>query len=184
MRGTFIALEGGEGSGKTTIGERLKLAYPDAVYTQDPGGTALGEHVRKLLMSDETAGIDVRAELLLFLAGSARSFCRFSTLSHKRSCKGAHQMRLFSWMYHLRLASHECIRAPRSRRASITRRLISTPECEKASKNTSENSAKPSSLMPKSRSKRCGKKYRKRYNQYFLLVDMRLWFSQLQTTFY
>ena len=70
-RGKFIILEGGEGSGKTTVGERLKLEFPDAVYTQDPGGTPLGEHIRKILMSDETKGIDVRAELLLFLAGRA-----------------------------------------------------------------------------------------------------------------
>lgn len=72
MRGTFIVLEGGEGSGKTTIGERLKIEFPEVVYTQDPGGTALGERVRQILMSDETKGIDVRAELLLFLAGRAQ----------------------------------------------------------------------------------------------------------------
>src|SRR3989338_9727313 len=71
-RGKFMVVEGGEGSGKTTVGERLKLEFPDAVYTQDPGGTALGEEVRKLLMSDQTAGIDTRAELLLFLAGRAQ----------------------------------------------------------------------------------------------------------------
>ncbi len=71
MRGKFIALEGGEGSGKTTVGERLKKQFPDAVYTQDPGGTPLGERIRVLLMSNETKGIDVRAELLLFLAGRA-----------------------------------------------------------------------------------------------------------------
>ncbi len=71
-RGTFIILEGGEGSGKTTVGERLKKEFPGAVYTQDPGGTPLGEHIRKLLMSDETNGIDVHAELLLFLAGRAQ----------------------------------------------------------------------------------------------------------------
>src|SRR3989344_8005686 len=72
MRGKFIALEGGEGAGKTTIGERLKREFPETVYMQDPGGTALGEHMRALLMSEETAGIDVRAELLLFLAGRAQ----------------------------------------------------------------------------------------------------------------
>ncbi len=72
MRGKFIVLEGGDGSGKTTIGERLKVEFPEIVYTQDPGGTALGEHVRQLLMSEETAGIDTRAELLLFLAGRAQ----------------------------------------------------------------------------------------------------------------
>lgn len=70
-RGKFIVLEGGEGSGKTTFGERLKVEFPDIVYTQDPGGTPLGEDVRKILMTDETSGIDVRAELLLFLAGRA-----------------------------------------------------------------------------------------------------------------
>ncbi len=72
MKGKFIILEGGEGSGKTTIGERLKVEFPSIVYTQDPGGTALGEKIRMLLMSDESAGIDVRAELLLFLAGRAQ----------------------------------------------------------------------------------------------------------------
>ncbi len=71
-RGKFIVLEGGEGSGKTTFGERLKVEFPGIVYTQDPGGTALGEHIRALLMADETAGIDTRAELLLFLAGRAQ----------------------------------------------------------------------------------------------------------------
>lgn len=71
-RGKFIVLEGGEGSGKTTFGERLKLEFPDIVYTQDPGGTTLGEEIRALLMKDETAGIDARVELLLFLAGRAQ----------------------------------------------------------------------------------------------------------------
>ncbi len=72
MRGKFIVLEGGEGSGKTTFGERLKIEFPDIVYTQDPGGTALGEQVRQVLMADETDGIDARVELLLFLAGRAQ----------------------------------------------------------------------------------------------------------------
>lgn len=72
MRGKFIALEGGEGSGKTTIGERLKVEFPEIVYTQDPGGTRLGEQVRQILMDDASSGMDVRAELLLFLAGRAQ----------------------------------------------------------------------------------------------------------------
>ena len=70
--GKFIVLEGGDGSGKTTMGERLKAELPDVVYTQDPGGTALGEKIRVLLMADETKNIDVRSELLLFLAGRAQ----------------------------------------------------------------------------------------------------------------
>ena len=70
--GKFIVIEGGDGSGKTTMGERLKVELPDVVYTQDPGGTAVGEQVRMLLMSDKTRGIDTSAELLLFLAGRAQ----------------------------------------------------------------------------------------------------------------
>ena len=70
--GKFIIIEGGDGSGKTTMGERLKAELPDVVYTQDPGGTALGEKIRVLLMADETKNIDVRSELLLFLAGRAQ----------------------------------------------------------------------------------------------------------------
>lgn len=71
-RGKFIVFEGGEGSGKTTIVNRLKKELPSVVYTQDPGGTALGHQIRELLMSEKTKGIDVRAELLLFLASRAQ----------------------------------------------------------------------------------------------------------------
>ncbi len=72
MRGKFIVFEGGDGSGKSTFVERLKKQFPDFVYTQDPGGTQLGEQIRELLMSEKTSGIDVRAELLLFLASRAQ----------------------------------------------------------------------------------------------------------------
>src|SRR3989344_5732431 len=72
MRGKFIVFEGGDGSGKSTFVERLRKESPDFVYTQDPGGTELGERIRELLMSKKTSGIDVRAELLLFLASRAQ----------------------------------------------------------------------------------------------------------------
>lgn len=71
-RGIFIIIEGGEGSGKTTIVDKLKKELPDVIYTQDPGGTQLGDQVRELLMSERTAGIDARSELLLFLASRAQ----------------------------------------------------------------------------------------------------------------
>ena len=71
-RGKFIVFEGGDGSGKSTFVDRLKQEYPHFVYTQDPGGTELGEQIRTLLMSKKTSGIDVRAELLLFLASRAQ----------------------------------------------------------------------------------------------------------------
>lgn len=69
--GTFICLEGGDGSGKTTMIDKLRHEFPDIVYTQDPGGTPFGEKVRNLVLSDDTSGIDSKTEMLLFHAARA-----------------------------------------------------------------------------------------------------------------
>lgn len=71
-RGTFIVIEGGDGSGKTTMIEKLQEAFPEIVYTHDPGGTAFGESVRALLLSDNARDIDSRTEMLLFHASRAQ----------------------------------------------------------------------------------------------------------------
>ncbi|MBI2004588.1 dTMP kinase [Patescibacteria group bacterium] len=71
-RGTFVVFEGGEGSGKDTHIERLKSLYPEVVYTREPGGTKIGEHIRELLLAKESTDMDVRSELLLFLAARAQ----------------------------------------------------------------------------------------------------------------
>lgn len=73
----FITVEGGEGSGKTTLLEHLqsKLSNSgiDVVRTREPGGTSLGEHIRRwLLSSGEDVTIGAKAELLLFLAARAQ----------------------------------------------------------------------------------------------------------------
>lgn len=70
-RGTFIAFEGGEGSGKDTMIDRLKEKYAgreDIVFTREPGGTPIGERIRSILLSPESKNMSVRTELLLFLA--------------------------------------------------------------------------------------------------------------------
>ena len=57
-RGRLIALEGGEGSGKSTQA-RLLAERLDAVLTREPGGTRLGEEIRRLVLGefvDTTAG--------------------------------------------------------------------------------------------------------------------------------
>jgi dTMP kinase len=69
----FITLEGGEGSGKTTLIDRLSAALADEGYdvvkTREPGGTRLGEEIRKILLNREpNIRIDRYAELMLFLA--------------------------------------------------------------------------------------------------------------------
>ena len=72
QRGRFIVFEGGEGSGKSTHAARL-AASRDALLTREPGGTALGERLRAILLDGESGQLDARAELLLMLAAAPSS---------------------------------------------------------------------------------------------------------------
>jgi dTMP kinase len=74
-RGFFLVLEGVEGAGKTTqarlIGEWLdQLEIPHRL-AREPGGTALGESIRELLLEKRGARIYAETELLLMLAARA-----------------------------------------------------------------------------------------------------------------
>ena len=83
MQGTFISFEGVDGVGKTTQVERLR-AYVESqgrecVVTREPGGTALGVAIRKMLLhgvdtgdENDCADIAPRAEALLFAADRAQ----------------------------------------------------------------------------------------------------------------
>jgi len=72
----FITLDGIDGTGKTTqmrlLGEWFGSQGIDAVLCRDPGGTALGESVRELLLTKSTTIIGRRAELLLYMASRAQ----------------------------------------------------------------------------------------------------------------
>lgn len=81
-RGRFITLEGPEGSGKTTAARHLADWLRDrgmaTVLTKEPGGTPLGEEVRRIVlhmrgMSDD---LDRRADALLYAAGRAQHVAR------------------------------------------------------------------------------------------------------------
>jgi dTMP kinase len=69
--GRWVALEGGEGSGKSTQAGLLADAI-GAVHTREPGGTPLGTAVRRLLLDPATRSIDPRAEALLLAADRAQ----------------------------------------------------------------------------------------------------------------
>jgi dTMP kinase len=71
----FITIEGGEGSGKTTLIKRLKELFSeeDVVVTREPGSTSLGEKIRQLLLEkDIKTPVSPYAELSLFLAARAQ----------------------------------------------------------------------------------------------------------------
>jgi dTMP kinase len=69
----YIALEGVDGSGKSTVGkalvERLIASGEQAILVREPGGTSLGEAVRALLLDSEK--LDDWAEVFLFAAQRA-----------------------------------------------------------------------------------------------------------------
>lgn len=71
-RGFFIALEGGEGAGKSTQGRRLaetlKAAGHEVVLTREPGGAPGAEEIRKLLVTGEAARWTPLTEALLMYA--------------------------------------------------------------------------------------------------------------------
>jgi dTMP kinase len=74
--GLYIAIEGGEGAGKSTQAKRLAQAFRDllvdTVHTREPGGTAIGSEIRRLVLEgvgEEKLGR--RAEALLFAADRA-----------------------------------------------------------------------------------------------------------------
>ena len=72
VAGRFIALEGGEGAGKSTqarlLTDALRARGLDVVTTREPGGTAGAEAIRALLLETEGEGWGPRAEALLFAA--------------------------------------------------------------------------------------------------------------------
>lgn len=73
----FITFEGMDGSGKTTQArltvEFLKSCGYDVLYTREPGGTAIGDQVRTILLDNmENTEMHARTELLLFCASRAQ----------------------------------------------------------------------------------------------------------------
>ncbi len=68
----FIVFEGGEGAGKSTqsnaLADYLRARGHSVVCTREPGGTPAAEAIRAVLLDPANAGLDDRAEALLFAA--------------------------------------------------------------------------------------------------------------------
>lgn len=70
--GMFITLEGPEGSGKTTVAKKvvkeLKQEGYKVLYTREPGGVAIAEKIRDIILDVNNTNLDARCEALLYAA--------------------------------------------------------------------------------------------------------------------
>jgi dTMP kinase len=76
QRGKFITFEGLDGVGKSTqlenLARYLRERGIDVITTREPGGTALGEKLRAVLLSSRTSGLSPLTELALMFADRAQ----------------------------------------------------------------------------------------------------------------
>ncbi|MEU1278830.1 dTMP kinase [Streptomyces sp. NPDC005805] len=73
--GFFIAVEGGDGAGKSTqveaLAEWIRAKGHEVVVTREPGATPVGKRLRSILLDVSSAGLSNRAEALLYAADRA-----------------------------------------------------------------------------------------------------------------
>lgn len=75
-RGIFISIEGPDGSGKSTQIENIKKFFAEknieVIFTREPGGTAIGERIREILLDKNCTEMDYMTEAMLYAASRAQ----------------------------------------------------------------------------------------------------------------
>lgn len=75
-KGIFISIEGPDGSGKSTQIENIKQFFSDKnidmVFTREPGGTAIGERIRDIILDKNCKEMSYMAEAMLYAASRAQ----------------------------------------------------------------------------------------------------------------
>src|SRR5271156_5520644 len=76
-RGRFITFEGPDGSGKSTqarmLAEHLRADGRQVLETVEPGGTPIGQQIRRILLDPANQELTATAELLLMFAARAQN---------------------------------------------------------------------------------------------------------------
>ncbi len=72
MKGTFVTFEGCEGSGKSTqlklLAQKLDEAGADYILTREPGGSAIAERIREIILDGKNTAMCDECEALLYAA--------------------------------------------------------------------------------------------------------------------
>ena len=75
-KGLFISIEGPDGSGKSTQIENIKKFFADKnidiIFTREPGGTAIGERIREIILDKNCREMDPVTEAMLYAAARAQ----------------------------------------------------------------------------------------------------------------
>ncbi|HLS51874.1 MAG TPA: dTMP kinase [Burkholderiaceae bacterium] len=76
VAGRFFVFDGSNGAGKSTVLEAIASQLREQNYTvittREPGGTAIGEEIRQLLLNPQSSAMCAQTELLLFAAARAQ----------------------------------------------------------------------------------------------------------------
>lgn len=76
MHGKLLSVDGIDGCGKSTqislLGKWLEQRGHEVVHVRDPGGTALGENLREILLHRKEIALGMRAEMLMYMASRAQ----------------------------------------------------------------------------------------------------------------
>jgi len=76
VKGKFITFEGSEGSGKSTqidlLQKYLKKKKKSILFVREPGGVAISEQIRKILLDVKNISMGIECETLLYMAARAQ----------------------------------------------------------------------------------------------------------------
>jgi len=76
LAGKFLVFDGPDGSGKSTQTEKFvalcRTVGLDVLEVREPGGTAIGEQIRAVLLSPENEEMSLRCEMMLYMASRAQ----------------------------------------------------------------------------------------------------------------
>ncbi len=90
LAGRFIVIDGPDGAGKSTqlglLADWLREQGAEVVQTRDPGGTAIGDRIREILLDRDCREMTVGCEIMLYMASRAQLMGEVIAPGLRRGC--------------------------------------------------------------------------------------------------